>query len=91
MQRYQVPHGGLFQIMGFNWMQCGSNTLQEFINANYKSEGSQLILFCNYVKANKLDGYLKKKDWAGFALRYNGSGYKVNGYHIKLALAYEKY
>lgn len=82
---------GLFQVMGFNYQQCGCSTLQEFINRNYVSEGSQLLLFCQFVLMNKLDTYLRKQDWAGFASRYNGSGYKVNKYDLKLKQAFNKY
>ncbi|MEE8298899.1 MAG: N-acetylmuramidase domain-containing protein [Thermodesulfobacteriota bacterium] len=34
---------------------------------------------------------LKKRDWANFARRYNGPGYKKNKYDEKLERAYNKY
>ena len=44
------------------------------------SEREQLELFAAFVRARKLDVYLRKRDWAGFALRYNGPGYKKHRY-----------
>lgn len=56
-----------------------------------KSEHEQLELFVNFIKINDMDKYLRKKDWAGFARRYNGSSYARRGYHTRLAKAYKKY
>lgn len=82
---------GKFQIMGFNFEKAGFQNLQSFINAMYHSEGAQLLAFVNFVKSEGMDKYLQNKDWAGFARRYNGSGYAKNQYDIKLANAYQKY
>lgn len=82
---------GKFQIMGFNFEKAGFENLQSFINAMYKDEGAHLMAFVNFVKSEGLDKYLKKKDWAAFARRYNGSGYAKNMYDVKLAKAYKKY
>lgn len=82
---------GKFQIMGFNFEKAGFPNLQSFINAMYRSEGAQLLAFVNFVKNEGLDKYLKKQDWAGFARRYNGSGYAKNKYDLKLANAYKKH
>lgn len=82
---------GKFQIMGFNYAKAGFDNLQSFINAMYRSEGAQLIAFVNFVKNTGLDAPLKRKDWAGFARGYNGSGYAKNKYDIKLANAYKKH
>jgi hypothetical protein len=35
--------------------------------------------------------YLRDKDWAGFARRYNGPAYAENKYDEKLSAAYEKF
>ena len=77
--------------MGFNFEKAGFPNLQSFINAMYRSEGAQLLAFVNFVKNEGLDKYLKKQDWAGFARRYNGSGYAKNKYDLKLANAYKKH
>jgi hypothetical protein len=82
---------GLFQIMGNNFSKCGFSKLQDFINAMYKSEKTQLLAFCNFVKSAGLDDELVRKDWVGFAYGYNGKGYLSNNYHKKLEVAYNKY
>ena len=87
---------GLFQIMGFNHAVCGFETVHAFASAMYESERRHLLAFCSYVILTAFDGktlvqYLREKNWAGFARGYNGPGYKVNGYDVKLAAAYKRY
>ena len=41
---------GIYQIMGFNYTLAGFNTLQDFINAMYRSEKDQLMAFANYIR-----------------------------------------
>ena len=82
---------GLFQIMGNNYKTCGCSSVSQFVNRMSQSEREQLMLFVAFIKNNKLHTYLQNKDWAGFAYRYNGPGYKENKYHIKLQNAYNKY
>jgi hypothetical protein len=82
---------GLFQIMGFNFERAGHPTLQSFINAMYRSEGDQLDAFVEFVKADaRMWEALKKKDWAGFAVRYNGPSYRKNRYDAKLRDAFRR-
>lgn len=80
---------GMFQIGGFNWKKCGAASRGEFIERMCKSEHEQLELFVNFIKINDMDKYLRKKDWAGFARRYNGPSYARRGYHTRLAKAYK--
>lgn len=82
---------GRFQVMGFNWKLCGYRSLQHFINAMYRSEGDHLDAFIGYVIGRGLADELQRKDWAGFALGYNGPGYKENHYDTKLAAAYKRF
>jgi len=82
---------GLFQIMGNNYAVCGCKSVGVFVKRMCKSEGEQLKLFVAFIKNNHLDGYLQKKQWAKFAARYNGAGYKENSYDTKLEKAYNKY
>ena len=82
---------GLFQIMGFNHKICGCDTVGEFVSKMKENEGAQLDLFTAFVQSNKLDSYLREKDWAGFARRYNGPAYAENKYDEKLKSAYEKH
>lgn len=82
---------GLFQIMGFNYKKCGFDTIQEFINAMYNSEGEHLKAFCNFIISKGLDDELREQRWSEFAYNYNGSGYKKNKYDTKLDTAFKKY
>lgn len=82
---------GMFQIGGFNWRKCGAESVTDFVKRMSLSEHEQLELFVEFVKSQGLDVYLQKKDWAGFARRYNGPGYAKRRYHTRLARAYEKY
>lgn len=82
---------GKFQVMGFNFALCGFKTVDDFWKALGSSEGAQLEAFCNYVKAVGLDKELRAHDWAEFARRYNGPGYKKNQYDTKLAKAHAKF
>lgn len=82
---------GLGQVMGYHWKSLGYTDLQEFINYMYKSEYFQLDAMCHFIEVNKLLPFIRKKDWAGFAMRYNGSGYRKNKYDTKLAAAYKKF
>lgn len=82
---------GKFQIMGFNFSLAGYNTLQDFINAMYRSEKDHLQAFIQYLKEMSLDDELRNQEWAEFAKRYNGPGYKRNRYDTKLKAAFKKY
>lgn len=87
----QSASWGRFQIMGFNYKAAGFKTLQDFINAMYKSEDAQLDAFVGFILHEGLASFLKSHDWQGFARYYNGPAYKYSQYDEKLAKAYEKY
>lgn len=82
---------GLAQIMGFNYKVCGCKDVNEFVSKMEESEGSQLELFMHFIKNNRMDCYLRNKDWKGFARRYNGPCYAQNKYDEKLEKAYKLY
>lgn len=87
---------GKFQIMGFNFKQCGFSSLHEFINAMYKDEGEHLSAFINFIKNMKLDDELRDKRWEDFAFAYNGpkqdkgTANKTDDYSYFLEEAYKK-
>jgi hypothetical protein len=87
----QAASWGKFQLMGFNWQRCGAATLQEFINAMYRSEGDHLTAFCHYIKSSGLDDELRRHDWAAFARGYNGPGFAANKYDALLAASYDHF
>ena len=81
---------GIGQVMGYHWKALGYPTLQNFINAMYRDEASQLDAMCRYIVTNKLINALKNKDWRAFARGYNGPAYAKNSYDVKLGNAYKK-
>jgi hypothetical protein len=88
---YASASWGLFQIMGYHFKSLGYTEIMQFVGEMKESEGQQLSIFSRYIQVNKLTKYLKNKQWAEFALRYNGEGYKANKYDQKLEKAYLKY
>jgi len=82
---------GIGQVMGYHWKALGYPTLQNFINAMYRDEASQLDAMCRFINANNLLNALKNKDWKAFARGYNGAAYAKNSYDVKLGNAYKKW
>ena len=82
---------GMFQIGGFNYKICGCEDVNEFVKRMAYSEFEQLELFAIFIENTGYVDYLRKKDWAGFAKRYNGPSYAKRGYHTKMANAYKRY
>jgi hypothetical protein len=83
---------GTFQILGQNYKQCGFDSSQAFVDAMWTGgAGAHLDAFVAFVKANKLDGALRAKNWAAFARGYNGPSYAVNKYDVKMASAYARW
>lgn len=83
---------GLFQIMGYHHAACGHPTLQSFVNAMYAGEGAQLDAFVQFIKYDpRLLRALRALDWTAFARAYNGPGYAVNSYDVKMAAAYRRF
>lgn len=85
----QSASWGLFQIMGMNWKLCGYKDVQDFVNGIYKGEAEQLKGFVNFIKNRGLQQYIQNKNWAMFAMYYNGAGYRANKYDEKMAKAYD--
>lgn len=82
---------GIAQIMGYHWELCGFKSVQGFVNAMYKSEDAQFEVFVKFLEGTGIVSYLKKLDWAGVALRYNGKNYKQNNYDKDLEKYYKKF
>lgn len=82
---------GMFQIGGFNYKKCGCETIDEFVKLMSYSELEQLELFASFVTNSGMLEDLRKKNWAGFARKYNGASYARRGYHTRMANAYNKY
>jgi hypothetical protein len=88
---YASASWGLFQIMGFHYKSLGYAEIMQFVGEMKESEGHQLKIFTKFIQVNNLGKYLKNKQWAEFAKRYNGAGFKENKYDEKLEKAYKKY
>ena len=83
---------GLFQIMGFNHKSAGFDDVQAFVSAmRHGGELAHLEAFLGFITAEGMIDDLRRHRWSRFARRYNGPGYKRNGYHKKLAQAYKRY
>jgi hypothetical protein len=79
---------GKFQIMGFNHALAGFKSVQDFVNAMYRSEREHLLAFCRYVQHECMDDELRERRWDAFALRYNGREYRKNRYAERLMEAH---
>lgn len=82
---------GAFQILGRNHKSAGYETVDDFVFAMCQSGGKQLDAFVSFLKSNGIAGDLRDKNWAEFARKYNGPGYKQNNYDAKLSAAYARH
>lgn len=83
---------GLFQIMGYHWKALGYSSVDYFVTCMHSSEGEQLTAFVKFIiNDSKLHTALKQQNWAEFARRYNGPGYRKNHYDTRLASEYNNY
>lgn len=82
---------GKFQIMGFNHLAAGFQSVGEFVDAMKVSEGEHLMAFVNVIKAWGLADELRELEWLRFAAAYNGPAFRVNRYHTKMAAAYRRF
>lgn len=86
-----ATYWGMFQIGGENWKLCGTDSFEEFVDLMSRSERDQLELFAVFIEKCGYTKYLKAHDWAGFARRYNGPGYRRYKYDTRMAQAYARY
>ncbi|WP_162339712.1 N-acetylmuramidase domain-containing protein [Cyclobacterium salsum] len=96
---------GLFQILGENMEHFIKGrkykSIEEFEARQHESEYFHFLDFLEFIKTKKVRGktlltYISEEnqgnyDWESFAYGYNGSGYKVNQYHLKMKNHYEKF
>jgi hypothetical protein len=81
---------GRFQVLGQNFPNLNMANAHEYVAKLARSEKDQLEAFEGFVRANGLADELQRKDWAGFASRYNGPAYAQNQYDTKMAQAYAR-
>ncbi len=82
---------GLGQVMGFNHKMAGYDTIEAMVRAFMEDEEHHLAAMVDFIKSAGLDDEIRRHDWSGFARGYNGSGYRQNRYHLKLASAFAKW
>jgi len=91
LEELESASWGLFQVMGYQWKPLGYPDVRRYTRLMDDNEGNQLRAFTRSVQVNDLTKYLKGHQWASFASRYNGPGYKTNRYDEKLERAYRRY
>lgn len=87
---------GAPQIMGFNHKLAGFDTVEAFVAAMKSGARAHLLAFVAFVKNSGLADELRRvsnnpADCAPFARGYNGSGFAVNAYDVKIAAAHKKH
>lgn len=82
---------GLGQVMGFNAQAAGYRSVETLVRAMRLGENSQLKAMIGFIRGHGLAAVLKRRDWAEFARRYNGTDYQRNQYDRHLALAHARY
>ena len=83
------------QIMGFNHQLAGFDTVEAFWDAMKVSEAEHLKAFATFIQRSSLADELRMignrpADCEPFAGGYNGSGFRKNEYHIKIASAHQR-
>src|SRR5215471_5616840 len=82
---------GLFQIMGFNHVMVGHETIQGFVQAMHAGAWPHLDAVVRFVRARRLDGHRRNRNWTAFARVYNGPGFAANRYDRRLGEAYQRW
>jgi len=82
---------GIGQVMGAHWKALGFSSPQALVREARSGVGGQVLLMVRFIEENGLMRYLRARDWAGFARRYNGPAYRKNRYDEKMAAAYKRY
>ena len=82
---------GSFQIMGYHSKSLGYPSVQDFVDKMYLHEREHLQAFGKFLEVNNILNYLRNKNWAKVAEKYNGAGFRTNKYDEKLRKAYIKY
>ncbi len=82
---------GVGQVMGAHWRWLGFESVAALAAAARSGVAGQLDVMARFIEKSGLDLALRNKDWAGFAVGYNGPNFWQGGYDRKLREAYDKY
>lgn len=88
----KAPSWGIFQILGENHKACGYASATDYARAMVTSPVEHLRAFVHFVASDRrLLKAIRERDWAGFALAYNGKNYATYQYDTKIAAAYARH
>lgn len=82
---------GLAQVMGFNAGNAGFADVNDMVAQMTVHENVHLRAMVKFIQNKGIAKALRNHDWATFAFRYNGAGFKKNRYDIKLAAAFHQH
>lgn len=83
---------GMSQVMGFNYSKLGYDSVSAMWDDFKTGEYAQVKGMATFIKNTRgMLEALTTEDWKTAAKLYNGAGYAVNQYHIKLENAFNKY
>ncbi|MEL6437516.1 MAG: N-acetylmuramidase family protein, partial [Pseudomonadota bacterium] len=82
---------GIGQVMGAHWKTLGYASVEHLVREARSGVAGQVRLMLRFIEHHGLEHLLKRRDWAGFARRYNGPGYARNAYDTKMAKAHARH
>lgn len=81
---------GKFQIMGFNYAQCGYSSPGTMYTAACKSEAAHLVMLERFITGDvNLLSAMQRLEFKVIAKIYNGPGYRKNDYDTDLIKYFE--
>lgn len=83
---------GVGQTMGFLAEELGFANANDMVGQLVAGGvPTQIDCMVREIKNKRAIDKLNRHDWSGFALVYNGAGYKQNQYDVRLAAAYRRW
>lgn len=85
---------GLGQVMGFHWRAFDLDSVDTLVEMADSGAAGQVELMSLFILNNNLGRFLANpslKNFAAFAYRYNGKGYKRNRYDQKMWAAFKRW
>jgi hypothetical protein len=87
---YESTSWGLGQVMGAHWQWLGFDNVDALVSEARSGAAGQARLMARYIDKADLAEALNGHDWESVGHGYNGPGFRKNGYHLKLADAYNR-
>lgn len=86
----QSTSWGLGQVMGLHWRWLGYASTDAMVARIRDGAEGQIEAMLRYIEKAGLGGFIRERDWAGFARAYNGPAYARHGYDRKIGDAYRR-